>query len=343
MKVIGGLFLALLVVLAVGWFWYLQPELQALSATGARAGDTTFEVPMGTTQKNVIQRFEQQGFVKDWRILYGYTRVMKLGAPKAGEYTFEPSLSVLEMFQKMRRGEVTQYTIGFPEGLTYKEIAARLEPTGFIKAAELIKACEDPAFLKENRVPGITCEGYLFPDTYKIVKGKTTRELTAMFIAHQHEVFAKMIAPHIGALKLTPAEIVTLASIVEKETGAPEERPHIAGLFLNRLKINKRLETDPTVIYAVSLTRGSFDGNIHRADLLFDHPYNTYKRAGLPPGPISNPGLKALEAVVRPTTSDDLYFVAQGAGGKHVFCPTFECHLAAVEKYQIAPHQKKKK
>ncbi len=329
-----------LLSLGGGYLFWLKPQLDAIDAPGRRGGELSFEVPSGATQKNVIQRLAQAGLVEDWRILYAYARYAKLRPPKAGEYAFGATASLREILDKMARGEVQLYSIGFPEGLTYKEIAARLEPTGFVKAAELVTACEDAAFLRANKVSGATCEGYVFPDTYKFAKGKTTRELLAMFIARHHEVFAKVVAP--VKSPLSPQQIVTLASIVEKETGVEQERPHIAGLFLNRLQKGMRLETDPTVIYAVSLARGGFDGNIHKADLQLDHPYNTYKRPGLPPGPISNPGQKALEAVVKPMVSSDLFFVSKN-DGTHVFCPTLECHEAQVEKWQRQYFKKKKK
>jgi UPF0755 protein len=339
-------FFAMVVVVLLGvggaYVLWLKPQLDALSQPGAREDEMTFEVAPGSSQKAVIQKLAQVHLIRDWRVLYSYSRYMKLGAPKAGEYIFPPDASVLALLDKMHRGEIATYPIGFPEGLTYKEIAVRLATTGFVDAAELVRLCEDAVFLKEQKVPGASCEGYLFPDTYRVAKGRSTREIVALFIAHHHEVFAKSIAPLVGDLKLTPHQIVTLGSIVEKETGAVEERPHIAGLFLNRLKRGMRLETDPTVIYAVSLAKGSFDGNIHKSDLFLDHPYNTYKRAGLPPGPISNPGVKALEAVVRPTPSEDLFFVSKN-DGTHIFCPTLQCHEAAVSEWQIKYFKNKKK
>ncbi len=341
-KVLLGLSLLAVVAAAGAWLFYGEPRVAQLRAPGTRDGEITLEVPAGASMKTVLGMLEKAGIVKDARAAYYYVRYTKVGAPKTGEYRIPAAASALEVLEKMHRGEVATYEIGFPEGLTYKEIAERVEATGLIKGAELIALCEDEAFLKSLNVPGKTCEGYLFPDTYRVARNRPAKEIVALFINHFHELYKKNIEPfEAGSLLKSKRDIVTLASIVEKETGAKEERPHIAGLFLNRVKKGMRLETDPTVIYAAILA-GSYDGNIHKSDLLRDHPYNTYKRAGLPPGPISNPGLKALEAVVKPMTSEDLFFVSRN-DGTHVFCPTLDCHEAAVDKWQRQYFRKNRK
>lgn len=334
--------LCALAVLAVAgaWFGYVSPRVEQLSHPGARTGESMMEVPAGASMKSVLTMLEKAGVVGDARVAYYYARFHKLGAPKAGEYRIAPAASALQILEQMRKGEVATFPIGFPEGLTYKEIAKRVDATGLLKGSELVALCEDEAFLKAQGVPGKTCEGYLFPDTYQVARHRPAKEIVALFISHFHEMYKKNVAPLESSCPLKPAEIVTLASIVEKETGAVEERPHIAGLFLNRLKVPMKLQTDPTVIYAVSLARG-YDGNIHKSDLTFDHPYNTYTRMGLPPGPISNPGIKALEAVVKPLPSKDLYFVSKN-DGTHVFCPTLECHNKAVNEWQVEYFRKKR-
>ncbi len=341
-KVLLGFILLTGVAAAGGWLLYVEPRVAQLRAAGTRPAEVTLEVPPGASMKTVLGLLEKAGIVKDVRVAYYYVRYAKVGAPKTGEYRIPATASALEVLDKMHRGEVATYEIGFPEGLTYKEIAQRVETTGLIKGSELVALCEDEAFLRSVNIPGKTCEGYLFPDTYRVARNRPAKEIVALFINHFHELYKKNIEPlEAGSLLKSKSEILTLASIVEKETGAKEERPHIAGLFLNRVKKGMRLETDPTVIYAAILA-GSYDGNIHKSDLLRDHPYNTYKRAGLPPGPISNPGLKALEAVVKPVASDDLFFVSRN-DGTHVFCPTLACHEAAVDKWQRQYFREKKK
>ena len=346
MKTLLKLSVVLCVVALAGaggvWFLYVAPKVAELSAPGARTGESLVEVPPGASTKAVLAILEKAGIVKDARVAYYYVRWRKLGAPKAGEYRILPTASALDVLDKMRKGDVALYEIGFPEGLTYKEIAKRVETTGLIKASELVALCEDQAFLAQQGVPGKTCEGYLFPDTYRVARNRPAREIVALFIAHFHEMYRKHVAPFEASCPLKRAEIVTLASIVEKETGAEIERPHIAGLFLNRVKKGMMLQTDPTVIYAVALAKGSFDGNIHKSDLSLDHPYNTYMRKGLPPGTIANPGLKALEAVVKPTASEDIFFVSKN-DGTHAFCPTLECHNAQVQKWQVEYFRNKRR
>jgi UPF0755 protein len=340
-------FLIFIVVVALaaaaGWFLWLAPQLDALSAKGNRPGSSTLVIARGESMKQVAQQLQTAGYVKDARLLYYYARHAKIGTPKEGEYEIEGDLSPLDMLNKFHRGEVVLHEIGFPEGLTYKEIAKRLEGNELLAPADLIALCEDPSFLRAHGVPGKTCEGYLFPDTYKFARGRSAKEIVATFIARHHDVYTKEVQPHLAgqAKALSPFEFLTLASIVEKETGAEADRSHVASVYLNRLRTGMRLSADPTTIYAITLARGSFDGNLHHSDLLLDIPYNTYMRAGLPPGPICNPGLRAMLAVVAPAPGNDLFFVGRN-DGTTVFCPTLACHEAAVKKWQVDFFKKKR-
>ncbi len=340
MKVLGALFL-LLVLAAAGAYFWISPQLAALTLPGLRQGPVTLVVPPGANMKQVTGLLQEAGFVKDSRVLYYYARQQKIGTPKAGEYEITPELSPRAMLEKFHRGEVMQHELGFPDGLTYKEIAKRFEDSDLIDAKEMVTLCENEAFLKAHGIPGATCEGYLYPDVYKFARGKTTKDLLGLFIARHNDVFTKQVAPLLaGAQKqMSHFQFLTMASIVEKETGAESDRPHIASVYLNRLKIGQRLEADPTVIYALTL-RGNFNGNLKHDDLLQDIPYNTYKRAGLPPGPICNPGLRAMLATAQPLPSNDLFFVSRN-DGTSVFCPNYACHEAAVQKWQVQYFKKK--
>jgi UPF0755 protein len=216
-----------------------------------------------------------------------------------------------------------------PEGLTAARAALRLEATGLADAADFTAVVEDPASAAALGVEGATLEGYLFPDTYRLPHGLAPREVAKVLVDRFLEVWHE-IEPRARDQKLSMREVVTLASIVEKETAASDERPLIASVFRNRLKRGMRLETDPSVIYGIP----NFDGNLRRRDLEdAGNPYNTYIIPGLPPGPIANPGAGALRAVVNPAESDYLFFVSRN-DGTHVFSKTYREHVLAVDKYQ---------
>jgi UPF0755 protein len=193
--------------------------------------------------------------------------------------------------------------------------------------------------MRKLGVPATTAEGFLYPDTYVLPKGRKPASIVTEMVEHFKVAYAKVKAEPGADASLNELKTVTLASIVEKETGAASERPHISCVFHNRLRIGMRLQTDPTVIYAVLLATGNFDGNLTKANLQTPHPYNTYTNYGLPPGPISNPGLAALEATLHPMQCKDLYFVARG-DGTSVFCPDLVCQNRNVQRYQIAPSQR---
>ena len=204
-------------------------------------------------------------------------------------------------------------------------------------AGEFDGLCDDPTLLERYNVPGPSCEGYLYPETYSFAWGTGPEVVFGAMLAAYRSAFDEISVGAGGPLQLSERELVTLASIVEKETGAAHERPRIACVFYNRLRANPawRLETDPTVIYAATLLNPNFDGNIKHYHLReMNHPYNTYRVFGLPPGPIASPGRAALMAVFAPTQCSDYFFVSRN-NGEHEFCPTLACHTAAVQKWQV--------
>ncbi|MHB1846859.1 MAG: endolytic transglycosylase MltG, partial [Deltaproteobacteria bacterium] len=230
-----------------------------------------------------------------------------------------------------------RHKVTIPEGLRMDEVADLFGQAGIADPKALLDAMRDPALLKRLGVPGQSAEGFLFPDTYLEPKGRKPSQLVAELVQHFDAAWAKARATPGADGSLNEREAVTLASIVEKETGDPQERPRISCVFHNRLRLGMKLQTDPTVIYAVWLAQGHFDGNLTKKMLLTPHPYNTYSIHGLPPGPIANPGYAALVAALHPEVCPDLYFVAKG-NGTHAFCPTLVCHNANVKRYQIDPY-----
>lgn len=236
---------------------------------------------------------------------------------KAGEYEFKTGLGPLQLMDMMVRGDVKLYSLTIPEGWNLKDIGKIFVEKGLLSPEEASPLTAD-------------LEGYLFPDTYFYERRHTAKDIVAMMA----ELFRKKITPDLieqAFIKgLSLHQWVTLASIIEKETALPEERPVIASVFLNRLKMGMPLQTDPSVIYGIT----DFDGNLTKRHLETDTPYNTYTRTGLPKGPISSPGMEALLSILHPAETDYLYFVAKGNSGEHQFSKTLEEHNKAVNDYQ---------
>jgi UPF0755 protein len=239
---------------------------------------------------------------------------------KAGEYRFADPMTPVDVIDKLRRGDVFVVPVTFPEGLNVFEMSKIFEAKGFGPSRSFVDA-------------GRSHEGYLFPDTYKLSRRTDASRLVKVMT----DAFEHALTPEIRAAAmergLSERQLVTLASIVEKETGNPMERPLVASVYENRLRIGMALQCDPTVIYALELA-GRYDGNIRRDDLNVDSPFNTYRYPGLPPGPIASPGRASLEAVAHPADSDYLYFVSRN-DGSHVFAKTLAEHSKNVRRYQV--------
>lgn len=336
--------LALLILVALGagvagFLWLrFQSWLQQPFGSG---GERVVEVTTGETLSEVSQALETAGIVDDGGRFFLYGKLQHAQrALKRGEYGFDMPMSPEQVLAHLLSGKVKTYKVTVPEGLRMDEIAPLFGQSGLADPVALLAAMRDPDLMRRLGVPAPTAEGFLYPDTYVEPKGRKPAALVSELVAHFKAAYAKVRAEPGADPTLTELKAVTLASIVEKETGTPAERPHISCVFHNRLRIGMRLQTDPTVIYAVLLAQGHFDGNLTKAMLQTPHPYNTYTIYGLPPGPISNPGMAALEAALHPMACKDLYFVARG-DGTSVFCPDLVCQNRNVERYQIAPSQKK--
>jgi UPF0755 protein len=293
-------------------------------------------VPPGASARAVVRALAHAGALSDETRAWRHVRWVKRDARpfRAGEYAFSGPLRPDEVLERVYRGEVKLHRLTVPEGLRLDEVAAIVGSSGLADEAEFRRVARDPEVARALGLPYGTLEGFLFPDTYAFARGVSARLVAEAMVARFKEEYAaadQLRKPGVG---LTLGEAATLASIVEKETGRPDERARIACVFHNRLRTGMRLQTDPTVMYATLLRTGRWSKNITRADLLAPHPYNTYTTAGLPPGPIANAGAAALRATLAPSDCPDLFFVSRN-DGSHVFCPDLGCHNAAVRKFQV--------
>jgi len=291
----------------------------------------TVDIPRGASFSRVMDVLEAEGLLRQ-RELFHLLALLRNGTRqiRAGEYEFSGWMSPSEILGKLIRGEVKGYRITVPEGFTVRQILERLLASKLVDEKEFLRLSTDRQFLSTLGIEGRSLEGYLFPDTYILDRSMDTRTIvTTMVNQFWHHVTPAM-TKRSADLGLTVDQFVTLASIIEKETGRKEEMPLIAAVFHNRLKRRMPLQSDPTVIYGIA----DFDGNLRKQDLLKKTPYNTYLIAGLPPGPIANPGLDALQAALYPTEADYLYFVSKN-DGSHQFSDDLSQHNNAVRKYQL--------
>ena len=315
---------------AVAGFYYARVDERYQGFDGT---EQFVEIPPGTGSRAIGRALAEAGVVRDestFRMavyLTGTARELK-----AGEYRFAGPASPKEVARKLARGAVYLRPMTFPEGLTVKEMARLFESRGFGAAKTFVQAASDPALLRPLDPMARDLEGYLFPETYNLARRAEAGALVGQMAARFLDVFDAGLRTETQAQGRTVREVVTLASLVEKETARPEERPIVAAVYLNRLRIGMGLQCDPTVIYALERA-GKYTGNLTRQDLRFDSPYNTYRYAGLPPGPIAAPGRASIEAALRPAKVDYLYFVSRN-DGSHVFATTLAEHNRNVKEWQ---------
>jgi UPF0755 protein len=324
------------VVVAVGAAWLGWREYAKVDAPyKGFAGDEQFvEIPSGVGTRAIGKLLVDAGVVCDlrtWRL--AVWRSGRASALKAGEYRFAGAMAPAAVVAKIARGEVFLRTITFPEGLTIRQMSAVFEEAGFGPARDFIAAAGETAFASGFDPAATTLEGYLFPDTYALPRRASARDLVKRMVARFESVMTPGLRQEAADGGLSVREAVTLASLVEKETALPAERPLVAAVYRNRLQQRMGLQCDPTVIYALAL-RGQYNGNLTRADLAIDSPYNTYRYRGLPPGPIAAPGRLSIEAAVRPAAVGYLYFVSRN-DGTHAFSSTLAEHNRNVQKYQV--------
>lgn len=322
-----GLLLALFAVLLV---FYLQYRMKNPPMPGLPGGDVIVEIPPGTSTSEIFRRLDRAGVVEDGRLAEVYYRLHRRKTPlQAGEYRFQRPMPIDEVINMMGRGDVVRHAIVVPEGLTVQETFELFWKQG-IGGPEAFKA----ALVGTELVPGLTdgvtdLEGFLFPDTYVVTRSTSAAQIVDRMIANFREHFTPELQRRASALGLTTRQAVTLASIIQKESSIKAEGPLIASVYWNRLRRGMRLQADPTVIYALKRD-DRWRGTIVRSDYDYESPYNTYLNAGLPPGPIANPGVEALAAAVNPARTDYVYFVADPRTGGHTFSRNFEDHLLAI-------------
>ncbi len=252
---------------------------------------------------------------------------------QAGEYRFDSPLTPKAVVDKIVRGDVFLRPVTFREGLTIRQMAVIFEERGFGPQAEFVAAASKPGAIRGIDPQAKDLEGYLFPDTYTLPRRTTADELVARMVSRFEKALTPEIRQAAASRGSSVRELVTLASLVEKETAKGEERPLVAAVYSNRMKVGMGMQCDPTVIYALERA-GRYTGNLTRADLQFDSPYNTYRYAGLPPGPIAAPGQASLEAAANPADVPYLYFVSRN-DGSHAFAATLDEHNRNVHQYQI--------
>lgn len=315
--IVGNAFFTALVLLAIGIGAMLFIGKQRYDAPGPLTGDKVVNIPRGLGTRQISDLLVQQGVIdQPWVFLGGVIALKARGDLKHGEYRFQKHASIGDVVDTMIEGKVVQHRLTIPEGLTSEQVVARL--------------LDDDAL--SGQIAEIPREGVLLPETYKFTRGMTREQMIRRMQQEHGRVVKEVWAHRSPDLPIdNPGELVTLASIVEKETGKSSERSRVAAVFVNRLRRKMRLQSDPTIIYGLAGGKGSLGHPLRKSEIEQATPYNTYLIDGLPPGPIANPGRASLEAVANPARTKELYFVADGTGG-HTFSETYEQHQKNVAK-----------
>ena len=359
-KLLGIIFVVLLG--AGGWFaWAVMTPVEP-------APQTFVMLRPGFSTRRIAAELKRVGVIRNAEAFVLWHYIDRRRSLKAGEYLFEKPASIIDVQRRLRRGDVYFHTVVVPEGYTMFDIAEAIQAAGLGQAEDFVKAAQSDTYLISDIAPNArSLEGYLFPDTYEFTRLMSMDEMAGTMVKQFRVVAAQigLIQPEQTATKpgrIDPGDatspprldftihveqlgdtvgpalyvpsLVTMASIVEKETAVPEERPIVASVYYNRLDKHIALDADPSIIYAEVLA-GTYQGALHHADMRFDSPYNTYRNAGLPPGPIGNPGRSSLEAAMHPAQTDYYYFVAD-AEGHHRFARTLEEHDKNVAAYRKA-------
>lgn len=321
----------------LSWFLLIPPS--------RTPSDKVVTIKRGMPFRSIAMMLEQEGIIRNKEVFIATATLFgKTGGIKAGEYEFHHRMSLLKVLGLLVKGQVKQHLVTIPEGYTLPQIGQLLESLNIVGKTAFLQAASSPPFIHSLGLfpllsdqdrnfsrfkSGLTLEGYLFPDTYHFIKEMEPEEVIRVMVHRFLKVFGPDLAERASQLGMTPMEAVILASIVEKETPLPEEKPLISAVFHNRLKRRMPLQSDPTVIYGIR----NFDGNLTREHLQTPTPFNTYLFMGFPPSPICNPGKDSLRAALHPASVTYLYFVSKNDGAHH-FSETYEEHRNAVWKYQ---------
>lgn len=323
--------LFLFFILVIYWLFFVPPP--------KTASTKVIFIKKGSHLKKVSEVLEQEGIIKNRRAFVLLTTILgKKAKVKAGEYEFHTQMLPLEVLDALVKGQVKRHLVTIPEGYTLSQVAQLLEDLNLVEKKGLLQKASSPPFINAlglSQLAGPTLEGFLFPDTYHLFREMDPEEVIQVMVYQFKKVFGPDLVHRASELGFSEREAVILASIIEKETPLPEEKPLISAVFHNRLKKKIPLQSDPTVIYGIK----NFNGNLTKEDLLRRTPYNTYLMVGLPPTPICNPGKKSLLAAVHPAPVPYLYFVSKN-DGSHYFSSDIEEHNRAVWKYQKYPRKR---
>jgi UPF0755 protein len=318
--------LFLLAVLAAAGFaaWLLYVPVTPPS------GQTFVLLHPGYSTRHIAAELKKDGIIRSETAFLLWHLARPKPSLKAGEYLFERGATLPQVYDRIVRGDIYFHVVTIPEGYTMFDIAKAIEDAGLGSAADFLHIAETRTQLISDLAPQAkSLEGYLFPNTYQFTRTQNLEEMAAVMV-HQF----RQVAQQVGLVSGDVPRVVTMASIIEKETAAPEERARVASVYYNRLAQKMALDADPSVIYA-ELLQGTYQGSLHHDDLAVNSPYNTYRFPGLPPGPIGNPGRSALEAALRPESTKFLYFVSDG-NGHHRFATTLAEHDRNVVAYRHA-------
>jgi len=326
MALLAAAILIAVVSAVIAAYWYLAPYR-------AFGGQTFVEIEHGMSSRQIARVLAKQGVVRSQWAFLTIRFFQSRARLQAGEYRFDSAETPMQVFDKIRRGDVFYEDFTVPEGSNIFDVANLLDQTDTIHSSAFLKAAADPELIRDLDPLAPDLEGYLFPSTYRLTHRTTARQLCEMMTAE----FRKQWNAIGGKQRMADIhKIVTLASLVEKETAVPAERPLVAAVFSNRLLMAMPLQCDPTTVYA-ALLENRYRGVIYKSDLASANPYNTYTNAGLPPGPIANPGASSLRAALQPADVSYLYFVAKSDGsGSHQFSSTLAEHDKAVLAYRKA-------
>jgi UPF0755 protein len=336
-RVLLALLILILLALAAGSYLIIARSEQPYK--GYEGAEQFVEVPPGASPNTIGRRLADAGVVRDLATFrYVLARSGQERRLQAGEYRFDRPLRAREVIDLLAKGAVYLRSVTFREGLTIRQMAAVFQEAELGNASDFITAASNVSLVADLDPDAADLEGYLFPNTYSMSRHATAAQLVEKMVAAFRAVLTTDLLELASSRGLSVRELVTLASIVEKETGKPEERPQVAAVYSNRLRVGMGLQCDPTVIYALERA-GRFNGNLTRDDLRFDSPYNTYRYAGLPPGPIAAPGRASLAATAAPADVPYIYFVSRN-DGSHAFASTLAEHNRNVFEYQVKPFRR---
>ncbi len=322
------------------YFWFSATFLSPAEEGSQQV--VPFNVEKGWNIKTISKALEEKELINDWWSVYLLSRLQQDKIAKngvinifPGEYRITKGMTPNEVLQALVKGELIYYEILIPEGTRIKDMPDMMARSGLVTPEEALTALQDKTLIAEQNIPASSLEGYVFPDTYKFTRSEDATSMVRKMLEEGTKKRTKEMYEKAVSLGLTFHQILTLASIIEKETGDPAERPIISSVFHNRLRIGMPLQTDPTVIYGIE----NFDGNLTKQQLTEPGPYNTYLNTGLPPTPICSPGLDAINAALNPEETEYLYFVSRG-DGTHQFSASYKEHREAVKRYQSKPAEK---